>query len=82
MEERALQVGDWVTHAEFGDGLILEVRGAGESASALVSFSDKSQRRLMLKFAKLGRREPPPGAARADAPAKAARAPRRTAGKQ
>jgi len=80
MEDRALQVGDWVTHPEFGDGLILDVRGAGESASALVSFSDKSQRRLMLKFAKLDRREPPPGAATAATPAKV-RAPRRAAGK-
>jgi hypothetical protein len=58
MEDRAFQVGDKVLHPEFGDGLILDVRGAGDSASALVSFSDKSQRRLMLKFAKLNLREP------------------------
>jgi hypothetical protein len=73
MEERALQVGDWVLHPEFGDGLVLELRGAGDSASALVSFSDKSQRRLMLKFAKLNRREPPPGATAAAEPDKKAR---------
>jgi hypothetical protein len=77
MEDRALQVGDWVLHPEFGDGLILELRGAGDSASALVSFSDKSQRRLMLKFAKLNRREPPPEAA---AQAVASAKPRSTRG--
>lgn len=61
MEERGFQVGEWVVHPEFGEGLILDVRGAGESASALVSFSDKSQRRLVLRFAKLDRKKPPPG---------------------
>jgi len=80
MEERVFQVGEWVVHPEFGEGLILDVRGAGESASALVSFSDKSQRRLVLKFAKLDRKEPPPGAARAKsagtAKPRAPRAPR------
>jgi hypothetical protein len=61
MNERDLEVGDWVRHPEFGDGLILEAKGGGESASVLVSFPDKSQRRLMVKFARLSRLEPPPG---------------------
>ncbi len=84
MEERAFQVGEWVRHPEFGDGLILDVRGAGDTASALVSFSDKSQRRLMIKFAKLDRREPPPGSAKPDQPGgkKGVRKPRGTAGKK
>lgn len=63
MNERDLQVGDWVRHPEFGDGLILDAKGAGESASVLVSFPDKSQRRLVIKFARLSRLEPPAGQA-------------------
>ena len=61
MNDRDFQVGDWVRHPEFGDGLILESRGGGESASVLVSFPDNSRRRLMVKFARLSRLEPPPG---------------------
>ena len=61
MNERDLQVGDWVRHPEFGDGLILDAKGAGDSASVLVSFPDKSQRRLVIKFARLSRVEPPTG---------------------
>ena len=63
MNDRDFQVGDWVRHPEFGDGLILESRGGGESASVLVSFPDNSRRRLMVKFARLSRLEPPPGPA-------------------
>jgi len=55
------EVGDWVRHPEFGDGLILESKGGGESASVLVSFPDNSRRRLMVKFARLSRLEPQPG---------------------
>jgi hypothetical protein len=62
MSERPLQVGDWVRHPEFGDGLILEAKGAGESASVVVSFPDNTRRRLMIKFANLSRLEPPAGA--------------------
>ena len=53
MNERDYQVGDRVQHAEFGEGLVLETRGKGETASVLVSFKDKSQRRLMVRLAKL-----------------------------
>jgi hypothetical protein len=60
MNERDFQVGDWVRHPEFGDGLILESKGGGESASVLVSFPDNSRRRLMVRFARLSLLEPPP----------------------
>ncbi len=62
MSERDFQVGDWVRHPEFGDGLILESKGGGESASVLVSFPDNSRRRLMVRFARLSLLEPPPSA--------------------
>jgi hypothetical protein len=63
MSESQFQVGDWVRHPEFGDGLILERKGAGDSASVIVSFPDNTRRRLMLKFAQLSRLEPPEGQA-------------------
>jgi hypothetical protein len=56
-----VQVGDWVRHEEFGDGLVLETRGKGEDASVLVSFPDNTRRRLMLKFARLTRLDPSEG---------------------
>jgi hypothetical protein len=55
------RVGEWVRHPEFGDGLVLEARGSGESHSVLVSFPDNSRRRLMVKFARLSKVEPPEG---------------------
>jgi len=64
MSERPFQVGDWVRHPEFGDGLILEAKGAGEAASVVVSFPDNTRRRLMVKFANLSRLEPPAGQAK------------------
>jgi hypothetical protein len=74
MSERDFQVGDWVRHPEFGDGLILESKGGGESASVLVSFPDNSRRRLMVRFAHLSLLEPPPSAKKADGEGKPARA--------
>jgi len=64
MSERPFQVGDWVRHPEFGDGLILEAKGTGEAASVVVSFPDNTRRRLMIKFANLSRLEPPAGQAK------------------
>ena len=53
MDERELQVGDRVQHSEFGDGLVLETKGKGDQASVVVSFDDKTKRRLAVRFAKL-----------------------------
>ena len=78
-----IRVGDWVRHPEFGEGLVLETKGAGESASVVVSFADKSHRRLMVKFARLSRLENQPAAPRdpdAKAPVKPARRGRRSKG--
>jgi hypothetical protein len=55
------RVGEWVRHPEFGDGLVLEARGSGDTHSVLVSFPDNSKRRLMVKFARLSKVEPPEG---------------------
>ncbi|TMQ60917.1 MAG: hypothetical protein E6K76_00425 [Candidatus Eisenbacteria bacterium] len=53
MNQRDYQVGDRVQHPEFGVGLVLETKGKGEQASVLVSFDDKSKRKLAVRFAKL-----------------------------
>jgi len=53
MNQRDYQVGDKVQHPEFGVGLVLETKGQGEKASVLVSFDDKSKRKLAVRFAKL-----------------------------
>lgn len=51
-------MGDRVNHKTFGDGLVLETSGGGDNKSVVVSFSsDKSQRKLMLRFAKLSKVE-------------------------
>jgi hypothetical protein len=60
MSGESIRVGDWVRHPEFGEGLVLETKGAGDSASVVVSFADKSHRRLMVKFARLSRLENQP----------------------
>ncbi len=66
-DHRDFQVGDKVQHPEFGEGLVLEARGSGDKASVLVSFDDKTRRKLAVKFAKLTlltpaqTREPPRG---------------------
>jgi len=66
-DQRDFQVGDKVQHPEFGDGLVLEARGSGDEASVLVSFDDKTKRKLAIKFARLTlltpaqTREPPRG---------------------
>ncbi len=53
MNEREYQVGDRVQHPEFGEGLVLETKGRGEGAVVVVSFKDKSQRKLVVRLAKL-----------------------------
>jgi DNA helicase-2/ATP-dependent DNA helicase PcrA len=59
MNQRDFQVGDRVRHPEFGIGLVLEALGKGEQAAVIVSFDDKSRRKLAVRFAKLTLVEPP-----------------------
>jgi len=57
-KEEILQVGDRVNHKVFGEGLVLETSGQGDRQSVVVSFSsDRSQRKLLLKYANLTRVE-------------------------
>ena len=57
-KEEILQVGDRVNHKVFGEGLVLETSGQGDMQRVVVSFSsDRSQRKLLLKYANLTRVE-------------------------
>ena len=57
-KEEAFNVGDRVNHKVFGEGLVLETSGQGERQRVVVSFSsDRSQRKLLLKYANLTRVE-------------------------
>jgi DNA helicase II / ATP-dependent DNA helicase PcrA len=52
-DEAPFHAGSRVRHAKFGEGRVMQVSGHGDGASAVVVFSDKVPRTLMLKFAKL-----------------------------
>ena len=44
-ERLGLRIGDDVRHAKFGDGVILEIEGAGDKAEAVVRFSGFGEKR-------------------------------------
>lgn len=48
-----LKVGDDVEHAVFGEGVVLEIRGAGDKAEVTVRFADKGTKHLALAWAPL-----------------------------
>jgi DNA helicase-2/ATP-dependent DNA helicase PcrA len=52
-ENLGLRVGDDVRHGKFGEGVILELSGAGDKAEALVHFSGVGEKRLLLSWAPL-----------------------------
>ncbi len=51
-----LRIGDDVEHPAFGEGVIIELRGQGESAEATVHFSGVGTKHLALAFAPLRKR--------------------------
>ncbi len=48
-----LRVGDDVRHAQWGEGVIVDIDGAGEDAQASVRFPDVGEKRLLLSWAPL-----------------------------
>jgi DNA helicase II / ATP-dependent DNA helicase PcrA len=52
-EDLGLRVGDDVRHGTFGEGVVLEVSGAGDKAEALVRFPGVGEKRLLLSWAPL-----------------------------
>jgi len=54
-EQLGLQVGDDVRHDKFGEGVIVDITGAGDKAEARVQFRDVGEKTLLLSWAPLAR---------------------------
>ena len=52
-DEIGLKVGDDVRHAKFGEGVIIDITGAGDKAEARVNFPDAGEKQLLLSWAPL-----------------------------
>jgi DNA helicase-2/ATP-dependent DNA helicase PcrA len=52
-ERLGLSVGDDVVHGKWGEGVVLEIVGAGDGAEAVVRFPDYGEKRLLLAWAPL-----------------------------
>ena len=48
-----LKVGDDVRHGKFGEGVILELSGAGDKAEVRVRFREAGEKQLLLSWAPL-----------------------------
>ncbi|MEA3054934.1 MAG: ATP-dependent helicase UvrD/PcrA, partial [Actinomycetota bacterium] len=57
-ESLGLRTGDDVRHGKWGDGVILEISGAGDKAEALVRFPSVGEKRLLLSWAPLEKLPP------------------------
>ena len=53
LAEHGLKVGDDVRHDQFGEGVILDLAGAGDKAEARVRFRDAGEKSLLLSWAPL-----------------------------
>ena len=52
-QELGLRVGDDVEHPSFGEGVIIEIHGSGESAEAVINFASAGSKHLALAWAPL-----------------------------
>ena len=52
-EEIGLKTGDDVMHAKWGEGVILDIRGGGDKAEAVVRFPSVGEKILLLAWAPL-----------------------------
>ena len=48
-----MKVGDDVEHPSFGEGVIISIRGSGESAEAAIAFSAHGTKHLAMAWAPL-----------------------------
>jgi DNA helicase-2/ATP-dependent DNA helicase PcrA len=46
-------IGDDVRHAKWGDGVVLDLQGAGDRAEATIRFPSVGEKRLLLSWAPL-----------------------------
>jgi DNA helicase-2/ATP-dependent DNA helicase PcrA len=54
-EQLGLRIGDDVKHEKFGEGVIIDIKGAGDKAEATVKFRDVGEKILLLAWAPLSR---------------------------
>jgi len=52
-EDAGVSLGNLVTHPSFGEGVVLELEGAGDAIRVTVQFRNSGIKRLMLKYAAL-----------------------------
>jgi DNA helicase-2/ATP-dependent DNA helicase PcrA len=52
-QDIGLKVGDDVAHPAFGEGVIIDISGAGEKAEAVINFAGVGQKHLALAWAPL-----------------------------
>ena len=52
-EALGLRVGDGVRHGQWGEGVIVDIEGAGDKAEASVHFPSIGEKRLLLSWAPL-----------------------------
>jgi DNA helicase-2/ATP-dependent DNA helicase PcrA len=57
-EHLGLKLGDDVTHDKWGEGVIIDLEGAGDKAEAVVNFREAGEKRLLLAWAPLVKIEP------------------------
>ena len=50
---KALKIGDVVSHEKFGQGQILDIEGAWPESKATINFMNAGEKKLLLKYAKL-----------------------------
>jgi DNA helicase-2/ATP-dependent DNA helicase PcrA len=52
-ERLGIRVGEDVVHGKFGEGVVLEVIGSGDSAEAIIRFPGVGEKRLLLAWSPL-----------------------------
>ncbi|MEL6983861.1 MAG: 3'-5' exonuclease, partial [Actinomycetota bacterium] len=50
-ESIGVRIGDDIVHKKFGDGVVLDVRGSGDKAEAVVNFASVGEKTLLLAWA-------------------------------
>jgi DNA helicase II / ATP-dependent DNA helicase PcrA len=58
-EHLGLKIGDDVTHDKWGEGVVIDLEGAGDKAEAVVNFREAGEKRLLLAWAPLVKLESP-----------------------
>jgi len=51
--ESGLKTGDDIVHKKWGEGIILDIRGAGDKAEATIRFPSVGEKTLLLAWAPL-----------------------------